>query len=207
MTPLPSRFRINLSALVVSIFAMITINSAAFACSPVPDARSFSQKLFDAPVSFIGTVSSSDGNHVVFNVEQAFKGVTGPIYELDTQMSTCHIFFEAGQRWLYGGNLSINPSVFLGTSAADFKSNLKRLDDTTINLPKEFQECTTNTECIALDYGCSRTAVSKDHYDEAQRLAFERGGDPRAASCPSGTMNETVPFPICQAGVCGIWGF
>ncbi len=207
MTPLSSFFRTHMSALVVFAVALMVISSSALACSPVPDERSFSQKFFDAPVSFIGTVSSADGNHVVFNVEQALKGVNGPIYELDTQMSTCHIAFESGQRWLYAGNLSVDPSVLLGSPSTGYSGNLKRIDDTALHLPKEFQSCTSNKDCVALDYGCSRTAVTKSHYEEAQSLAFERVGDPKAASCPSGTMNNSVPFPICQAGVCGIWGF
>lgn len=207
MSPSAPVFRSPITLCSFFIVAFLALAPVSEACSPVPDARSFSQRFYDAPVSFIGTVSSADNHHVVFQVEQAFKGVRGPIYELDTQMSTCHIAFEAGQRWLYAGNLTLDPSVRLSAASSGPDSRLHRLDDRIIQLSRDLQSCTSNSDCAALDYGCSRTAVRTEFFDEAQRQAFERGGDPKAVSCPSGTMDNSVPFPVCDAGICGIWGF
>lgn len=118
--------------------------TGTFACTVPQDLRPYSQRLADAPLAFIGTVTSVSGLRVTFAVHHAINGAPGPSTAVEALTpSTCSIAFAVGQRWLYAGPATSQPSVLLlanarSTPANDF-GRLRRVDDNRALFPAAWQ--------------------------------------------------------------------
>lgn len=70
--------------------------------------------LKDAKLAFIGVMKTNEMGLAIFNVEKAIRGIE-ELAEFSTEMgkSSCHIRFEAGQVWLYLGEMLPAGSLLL----------------------------------------------------------------------------------------------
>ncbi len=69
-----------------------------------PDERPYSQRLADAPLAFVGTVTSMSGLRITIAVHHAINGSPGSSTTVEAlPPSTCSIVFAVGQRRLYAG--------------------------------------------------------------------------------------------------------
>lgn len=195
-----------LPALLTAFWATCT-----FACTVPQDVRPYSQRLADAPLAFIGTVTSVSGMRVTFAVHHAINGTPGPSTAIEALTpSTCSIAFAVGQRWLYAGPATSQPSVLLlanarSTPANDF-GRLRRVDDTRAQFPAAWQACTANAQCEPVPIGCQRTAANAASAVAARTQSTKVLGDHRAMECAT-PPEEIQPLasPQCIASRCGHW--
>jgi len=185
--------------------------TGTFACTVPQDLRPYSQRLADAPLAFVGTVPSVSGLRVTFAVHHAINGAPGPSTAVEALTpSTCSIAFAVGQRWLYAGPATSQPSVLLlanarSTPANDF-GRLRRVDDTRAQFPAAWQACTANAQCEPVPIGCQRTAANAANVTAARAQSMKILGDQRAMEC-STPPEEIQPLasPQCVAARCGHW--
>lgn len=200
------RHRDWLPALLTAFWATCT-----FACTVPQDLRPYSQRLADAPLAFIGTVTSVSGLRVTFAVHHAINGSPGTTTTVEAlSPSTCSIAFTVGQRWLYAGPATSQPSVLLFANArsrpaTDF-GRLRRADDTRAQFPAAWQACTVNAQCEPVPIGCQRTAVNAANVTVARAHSMKILGDYRAMECAT-PPEEIQPLasPQCIASRCGHW--
>lgn len=182
-----------------------------FACTVPQDLRPYSQRLADAPLAFIGTVTSVSGLRVTFAVHHAINGSPGTTTTVEAlSPSTCSIAFTVGQRWLYAGPATSQPSVLLianarSTPATDF-GRLRRADDARAQFPAAWQSCTVNAHCEPVAIGCQRTAANAASVTAARAQSTKTLGDHRAMECAT-PPEEIQPLasPQCVASRCGHW--
>lgn len=185
--------------------------TGTFACTVPQDLRPYSQRLADAPLAFIGTVTSVSGLRVTFAVHHAINGAPGPSTAVEALTpSTCSIAFAVGQRWLYAGPATSQPSVLLlanarSTPANDF-GRLRRVDDNRGLFPAAWQACTANSQCEPVPIGCQRTAANAPNVTAARAQSMKVLGDHRAMECAT-PPEEIQPLasPQCVAARCGHW--
>ena len=200
------RTHIWLLSLLTSFWATCT-----FACTVPQDLRPYSQRLADAPLVFVGTVTSVSGLRVTFAVHHAINGSPGTTTTVEAlSPSTCSIAFTAGQRWLYAGPATSHPSVLLianarTTPATDF-GRLRRADDARVQFPAAWQACTVNAQCEPVPIGCQRTAANAANVTAARAQSMKILGDHRAMECAT-PPEEIQPLasPQCVASQCGHW--
>lgn len=193
------------------------VSQAANACSPAVEHRSFGERLAAAPVAFVGTVSAVDGARTTFVVEHVLHPSSlGKSFSFDQPVrSTCTNVFEVGQRWLFAGGNTYEPSIRLNVGAsaaawdADKLGRLQRHDDRSLELPTAFSRCNSDAQCTALAYNCTSTAVNTSSVTQARHHVFavKKAGRPETVSCPSPdqTKGLAMPAPMCHAGRCGAW--
>ena len=196
------RHRDWLPALLTAFWATCT-----FACTVPQDLRPYSQRLADAPLAFIGTVTSVSGLRVTFAVHHAINGAPGPSTVVETLTpSTCSIAFAVGQRWLFAGPATSHPSVLLianarTTPATDF-GRLRRADDTRAQFPAAWQACTAGHEG-ALSPTDASTSTLASEVMSASRLEaglVVRGSPPPVSeSVENATMPHAAVAPTEQA--------
>ena len=185
--------------------------TCTFACTVPQDLRPYSQRLADAPLAFIGTVTSVSGLRVTFAVHHAINGSLGTTTTVEAlSPSTCSIAFAVGQRWLYAGPATSQPSVLLianarSTPATDF-GRLRRADDSRAQFPAAWQACTVNAQCEPVPIGCQRTAANAANVTAARTQSMKILGDHRAMECAT-PPEEIQPLasPQCVASRCGHW--
>jgi hypothetical protein len=130
------RFKLLL-CLLAPLWATCTI-----ACTLPQDQRPYSQRLAVTPLVFIGTVTTVSGLRVTFDVHHAIHGSPGSSTTIEAlPPSTCSIAFAVGQRWLYAGPATSQPSVLLKADAnsatsSDF-GHFQRVDDARARFPSE----------------------------------------------------------------------
>lgn len=200
------RTHIWLLSLLTSFWATCT-----FACTVPQDLRPYSQRLADAPLAFIGTVTSVSGLRVTFAVHHAINGSTGTTTTVEAlSPSTCSIAFTVGQRWLYAGPATSQPSVLLianarSTPATDF-GRLRRADDARAQFPAAWQACTVNAQCGPVPIGCQRTAANAANITAARTQSMKILGDHRAMECATPPEEiQPIASPQCVASRCGHW--
>jgi len=182
----------------------------AHACTTPQDLRPYAERLADAPLAFVGTVTAVAGLRVTFTVHHAIKGSLAALTTIDAlPPSTCSISFAVGQRWLYAGPATSQPSVFLRTDAtsaspSDF-GRLQRVDDARAQLPSDWQTCTQSPQCEPVPIGCQRTAANSANAAAARAQAIRVVGDHRAMECATGPAEIQHIGPQCVAGRCGHW--
>lgn len=180
------------------------------ACSVPQDLRPYSQRLADAPLAFIGTVTSVSGLRVTFSVHHAIKGSPGTTTTVEAlSPSTCSIAFTVGQRWLYAGPATSQPSVLLKADAravlpSDF-GRFQRVDDARARLPPDWQSCSQSAQCEPVPIGCQRTAANSANAAAARAHAIRFAGDHRAMECATGPEEIQHVGPQCVGGRCGHW--
>ena len=182
-----------------------------FACTVAQDLHPYSQRLADAPLALIGTVTSVSGLRVTFAVHHAINGSPGTTTTVEAlSPSTCSIAFAVGQRWLYAGPATSQPSVLLlakahSAPATDF-GRLRRVDDARAQLPAAWQTCTANAQCEPVPIGCQRTAANAANVTAARTQSMKILGDHRAMECAT-PPEEIQPLtsPQCVASRCGHW--
>lgn len=182
----------------------------ACACKFVQPTQSFSERISVVPVAFIGVVSRASESLVVFTVEHPLRGIDAKSFTLQrTGSSSCHIGFVAGERWIYGGEFQMDPSVLIGRAedaSATTMGRLRRKDDSHLSLLVEWQGCLRSSQCVAVPAGCSATSVVSQHEPAASKRAGRNGGAPGTPECaasPASTPDFLVP--LCVAGRCGAW--
>lgn len=182
-----------------------------FACTVPLDLRPYSQRLADAPLAFIGTVTSVSGLRVEFAVHHAINGAPGQSTAVEALTpSTCSIAFAVGQRWLYAGPATSQPSVLLlanarSTPANDF-GRLRRVDDTRAQFPAAWQACTAIAQCEPVPIGCQRTAANSANVTAARAQSMKILGDYRAMECATPPQEiQPLASPQCIASRCGHW--
>lgn len=147
---------------------------------------------------------------MTFTVHHAIKGSLAALTTIDAlPPSTCSISFAVGQRWLYAGPATSQPSVFLRTDArsaspSDF-GRLQRVDDARAQLPSDWQTCTQSPQCEPVPIGCQRTAANSANAAAARAQAIRVVGDHRAMECATGPAEIQHIGPQCVAGRCGHW--
>lgn len=67
----------------VSALALLAASGHTLSCSPVPDNRSWEQRLNAAPLVFVGRVSSVQGRKALFEVENALRGTKAATLSID----------------------------------------------------------------------------------------------------------------------------
>ena len=180
----------------------------AWGCSFVADERPLAERLKEVPVAFIGTVSrvTPDGT-VEFQIEHLLRGkVAGHLFVVRTTPSTCNLMFAMGQRWLYGGDMVIHPSVRLaapGQTVAGAAS-LARADDSKLAFPPLWQACDADVQCSVLPYGCTSTAVNKRFLPAATEQAARVAGGARAVNCTA-PLTPAFEQALCEKNRCGLW--
>lgn len=88
------------------------------ACTGPQDLRPDSQRLAEARLAFIGTVTAVSGQRVTFAIHHVINGTPGPSTTVEAlSPSTCSSAFTVGQRWLYAGLTTSQPSVLLKADA------------------------------------------------------------------------------------------
>lgn len=204
----------RVAAVLAAAFLLVT---DAFACSPAIDNRSFDERLAAAPVAFIGTVLSVDGSRTTFAVEHALHPASlDKRYVIDQpQRSTCTNVFEVGQKWLFAGGNTYEPSMRLdvGRSASKWDGEtlgrLQRSDDKALELLPEFTRCSSDAQCVRLAYNCSSTSVNAASLSQAKKHVFgaRRAARPEAVSCPAADISKSIGIPgvMCHVGRCGGW--
>lgn len=182
-----------------------------FACTGPQDMRPYTQRLADAPLAFIGTVTSVSGLRVTFAVHHTINGSPGAATTVEAlPPSTCSIAFAVGQRWLYAGPATSQPSVLLlanarSTPPTDF-GRLRRADDARAQFPAAWQSCTINAQCEPVPIGCQRTAANAANVTAAQAQSTRILGDHRAMECASPPVEvQPLATPQCVASRCGHW--
>jgi hypothetical protein len=190
--------------------ALALAAQGAWACKFVQPTQPFSQRLSEAPLVFIGVVSQASDSSVVFTVEHPLRGIDAKSFTLPrTGLSSCHIRFGVGERWVFGGEYLMEPSMLLGRAedaSATSMGRLRRRDDSRLSLPAEWQICSRASQCVAVPYGCSMTSVVSQHESVARKQAWRIGGDPRMLECARPPANTPdFPTPLCVAGRCGAW--
>lgn len=133
--------------------------TCAIACTVPQDQRPYSQRLADTPLAFIGTVTAVSGLRVTFAVHHAIQGAPGTSTTIEAlSPSTCTIAFTVGQRWLYAGPATSQPSVLLQADARPARSSdfgrFQRVDDARARFPSDWQSCTQNSQCEPVPIGC-----------------------------------------------------
>lgn len=183
----------------------------AIACAVPQDERPYSQRLADAPLAFIGTVTSMSGLRVTFAVHHAINGSPGPSTTVEAlSPSTCSIAFAVGQRWLYAGPATSQPSVLLvanarSSSTTDF-GRLRRVDDAQARFPASWQACTANAQCEPVPIGCQRTSANAANVAAARAQSTKLLGDHRAMDCATPPVEiQPLASPQCVASRCGHW--
>lgn len=83
-----------------------------------------------------------------------------------------------------------------------FASEFLRLDDSRLNFPIEWQECSSDNQCSTIAYGCTTTAVNKDFRRQAESNAWLLGGDPRTINCAF-SDDGLVKLTRCENNRCG----
>lgn len=200
------RHRDWLPALLTAFWATCT-----FACTVPQDLRPYAQRPADAPLAFIGTVTSVSGLRVEFAVHHAINGAPGPSTAVEALTpSTCSIAFAVGQRWLYAGPATSQPSVLLLASARSTPANdfgrLRRVDDTRAQFPAAWQACTANAQCEPVPIGCQRTAANSANVTAARAQSMKILGDYRAMECATPPQEiQPLASPQCIASRCGHW--
>lgn len=195
-----------LTALLTAFWAICT-----FACTVPQDLRPYSQRLAETPLAFIGTVTSVSGLRVTFAVHHAINGAPGSSTTVEASPpSTCSIAFAVGQRWLYAGPATSQPSVLLianarTTPATDF-GRLHRADDAQTQFPAAWQACTANAQCEPVPIGCQRTAANSANVTAARAQSMKVLGDYRAMECATPPQEiQPLASPQCIASRCGHW--
>lgn len=205
----------------VSRWAAVSIawalSAGAQACSPTPDSRPFGERLRAAKLAFIGEVEGVSGRTVTFQVQHALVGK--PQGErISVEMgspSTCSIQFVKGQRWIFGGVNTYDPSLRLdvGSNAkrvdGDAVGRMRREDDRHLKMPDEYKSCETDSQCTYLPYACSTTAVNKNTVEAAKKHVFGtmRVARPEVVSCATekGARVDGAGWALCRAKRCGSW--
>lgn len=191
--------------------------TSSMACSEVPDNRTFGEKLKAAKVAFIGEVESVRGRTVTFRVDHALTAnVEGARATIEmAPPSTCAIEFVKGQRWIFGGVNSFDPSLRLDVGPngarqdADTSGRLRRQDDSRLQMPPEFTRCEGDRQCTPLAYACSTTAVNVDQLAAAKKHVFGKMGvaRPEVVDCAIDRSGRVVgaEWFLCRAKRCGLW--
>lgn len=182
----------------------------AHACSAPQDLRPYAQRLADAPLAFVGTVTAVAGLQVTFTVHHPINGSPGTSATIDAlPPSTCSISFAVGQRWLYAGPATSQPSVLLRADARSASSSefgrLQRVDDARAQLPPDWQACTQSARCEPVPVGCQQTAANSANAAAARAQAIRVVGDHRAMECATAPAEIQHIGPQCVAGRCGHW--
>ena len=193
----------SLLAFVASLMAL-----PAMACSPVPDSRSYVVRLAAEKLAFVGTVTAVSGRKVTFEVAHTLSGSPEARRTIEAaEPSTCAIAFEVGQRWIYAGNFTTNPSVLLKRGASGPLGDggrLVRSRDERMGMPEAWQSCKVTNECVAVQTGCGETAANAVNAGRAQKKAIAVFGDHRAMACAS-TSGVLRLGAMCVASRCGSW--
>ncbi|HBL19185.1 MAG TPA: hypothetical protein DD417_21115 [Elusimicrobia bacterium] len=188
--------------------ALFAYGAPAGACSIKPDPRPFSERLAAAPIAFIGVVTAVNAKETRFKIEHALHGVTGTKTTVrNSPPSTCVIQFEVGARWLFAGDMMMDPSIPLGPATEMTETTMGlvlRHDDTRLKFPAEWQACKKDEQCRLVGYGCSVTAAAAAHEPAARAQAWELGGDPRTMNCTDSGVTQ-LDKPLCVAKKCGAW--
>lgn len=198
------RFKLLL-CLLASFWATCTI-----ACTVPQDQRPYSQRLAVTPLVFIGTVTTVSGLRVTFDVHHAIHGSPGSSTTIEAlPPSTCSIAFAVGQRWLYAGPATSQPSVLLKADANSATSSdfgrFQRVDDARARFPSEWQSCAQNAQCEPVPIGCQRTAANSANAAAARAQAIRVVGDHRTMECATGSSEIQHIGPQCVSGRCGHW--
>ncbi|MFN8847751.1 MAG: hypothetical protein ACK5V3_12985 [Bdellovibrionales bacterium] len=92
-------------------------------------------------------------------------------------------------------------------SAKDF--NPKRFDDSKIKLNKEWIKCQQDADCVGIHYGCGgHSSANKIFSMEAQKKAYQDGGDSRAMNCEIRPSKNSGPIEYeCRMGLCGAYQY
>jgi hypothetical protein len=195
-----------------SLLALFTAFSATatLACAVPGDLRPYSHRLAEAPLAFVGTVAAVTGLRVTFNVHHAIHGSPGSSATIDAlPPSTCSISFAVGQRWLYAGPATSQPSVLLQADARSARSSdfgrFQRVDDARARFPSDWQSCTQNSQCEPVPIGCQQTAANSANAAAARAHAIRVVGDHRAMECATGPAEVQHIGQQCVAGRCGHW--
>lgn len=147
---------------------------------------------------------------MVFNVENPIKGINKKTYTLKKDnISSCHIRFSKGQKWIFAGEMVMNPSVLLAQTINGKTQNFykeMRHNDTRTELKTEWQQCETSAQCTSIVYACDVTSVNSQHIGEAKKHINNKGLNPASFNCliaPTGQLS----LPLCQENKCGIWSY
>jgi hypothetical protein len=184
--------------------------TCTFACTVPQDLRPYSQRLTDTPLAFIGTVTAVSGLRVTFAVHHAIQGAPGTSTTIEAlSSSTCTIAFTVGQRWLYAGPATSQPSVLLQADARSARSSdfgrFQRVDDARARFPSDWQSCTQNSQCEPVPIGCQQTSANSANAAAARAHAIRVVGDHRAMECATGPAEIQHIGQQCVAGRCGHW--
>jgi len=184
--------------------------TCAIAFTVPQDQRPYSQRLADTPLAFIGTVTAVSGLRVTFAVHHAIQGAPGTSTTIEAlSPSTCTIAFTVGQRWLYAGPATSQPSVLLQADARSARSSdfgrFQRVDDARARFPSDWQSCTQNSQCEPVPIGCQQTAANSANAAAARAHAIRVVGDHRAMECATGPAEVQHIGQQCVAGRCGHW--
>lgn len=211
----------------IMVLAVAAIGpSKALACKS-PDPRlSFEDQMLRSPVVFLGKIISIDSTHVSVYVEHAFRGVTLGTYVTELPPTTlCRVFNpKVGERWFFAG--MFEPSLTIRLSAAEnatetdedrarekymaeinpnkVKYTLGRVDDQRLHFPEEYQKCQRDSDCLALPYQCTKAAVNRLYFNQAQQKLYSRSMRPQMRGCES---SKIIPWPICNEGQCSMYKF
>ncbi|NUZ08703.1 hypothetical protein [Piscinibacter koreensis] len=182
----------------------------ALACTTPQDLRPYRQRLVDAPIAFVGTVTAITGLRVTFTVHHAINGSPGSSATIDAlPPSTCSVSFAVGQRWLFAGPATSQPSVLLQADARSARSSdfgrFQRVDDARARFPSDWQSCTQNSQCEPVPIGCQQTAANSANAAAARAHAIRVVGDHRAMECATGPAEVQHIGQQCVAGRCGHW--
>ena len=83
---------------------------------------------------------------------------------------------KEGQRWLYAGPATSQPSVLLKADANSATSSdfgrFQRVDDARARFPSEWQSCAQNAQCEPVPIGCQRTAANSANAAAARAPAI-----------------------------------
>lgn len=193
------------------LFAIALLSAPALAlagCAQVADKRSLMQRLAESRVAFIGTVKAVGIDSVRFAVEHAFNGAAARELAVARPAPGGCFDFAVGDRWLYAGARAGDPSLRLGRAdetGPDAIGRLRRSDDARLQLPARWQACESDSQCVAIGYGCSSTAAAAPYEAEARTQAWKIGGDPRSMECSTQPATIQRIKPLCVAGRCGSW--
>ena len=195
------------------LLALVTTSWATgtVACTVPQDLRPYAQRLSETPLAFVGTVTSVAGQRVTFELHYAINGAPGRSTTVDAlSPSTGSIAFAVGQRWLYAGPATSQPSVLLlansrSSSTTDF-GRLRRVDDAQARFPASWQACTANAQCEPVPIGCQRTSANSASVAAARAQSTKILGDHRAMDCATPPVEiQPLASPQCVAGRCGHW--
>lgn len=180
---------------------LVAFATPALACSSIGSMQPFAEQLTQADPAFIGQVVAVDpGKSATFKVINDLHGDTprDEQVQIKTDDTSCTHRFGVGESWVYAGSDISSPSLLM-TNGIHFS----RIDDTQLGLPKDWQHCARNSDCVKVSFACSNTAVATGHEQDANAFILKTPQSPAKVECAS---NRTPPFETAQcdaAGQCG----